>query len=141
MKLMPPKAVALTTEHIKSRLQKYRLHAQRSKVSSECSNYSLSCTPSYLTSCPQKYRRLSLLGLNLSSYVQEFALFDLSRKLLDSPRAHLILPAAHGSPNSFACLIRPSSLARVYFASFRFPTKRRQSTYVRPVISSSGGGC
>eukprot|EP00903_Cladosiphon_okamuranus_P015130 g13992.t1 len=31
MKLMPPKAVALTTEHIKSRLQKYRLHAQRSK--------------------------------------------------------------------------------------------------------------
>eukprot|EP00752_Nemacystus_decipiens_P018239 g16367.t1 len=31
MKLMPKKAVALTTEHIKSRLQKYRLHAQRSK--------------------------------------------------------------------------------------------------------------
>ncbi|CBJ25938.1 conserved unknown protein [Ectocarpus siliculosus] len=32
MKLMPPKANSLTTEHIKSRLQKYRLHAHRSKV-------------------------------------------------------------------------------------------------------------
>ncbi|CAN0360178.1 unnamed protein product, partial [Hapterophycus canaliculatus] len=31
MKLMPPKANSLTTEHIKSRLQKYRLHAHRSK--------------------------------------------------------------------------------------------------------------
>ncbi|CAM9889834.1 unnamed protein product, partial [Ectocarpus fasciculatus] len=31
MKLMPPKAKSLTTEHIKSRLQKYRLHAHRSK--------------------------------------------------------------------------------------------------------------
>ncbi|CAN0103586.1 unnamed protein product, partial [Laminaria digitata] len=31
MKLMPPKAERLTTEHIKSRLQKYRLHAHRSK--------------------------------------------------------------------------------------------------------------
>lgn len=32
MRLMPPKADKLTTEHIKSRLQKYRLHANRSKV-------------------------------------------------------------------------------------------------------------
>lgn len=35
MKLMPPKAHRLTTEHIKSRLQKYRLHAHRSKVGRE----------------------------------------------------------------------------------------------------------
>lgn len=35
MKLMPPKAERLTTEHIKSRLQKYRLHAHRSKVRAE----------------------------------------------------------------------------------------------------------